>query len=56
MTGDEGRTLVCSTRDSRIKLYVLYEVDLVACTTSGQLKISNPQHSSGCGLRGAAGV
>jgi hypothetical protein len=25
-------------------------------TTSGQLKMSNPQHSSGCGLRGAAGV
>ena len=25
-------------------------------TTSVQLKISNPQHSSGCGLRGAAGV
>ena len=25
-------------------------------TTSVQLKMSNPQHSSGCGLRGAAGV
>ena len=25
-------------------------------TTSVQLKIATPQHSSGCGLRGAAGV
>jgi hypothetical protein len=29
---------------------------LVSCTTSVQLKMSNPQHSSGCGLRRAVGV
>ena len=28
----------------------------IVCTTSVQLKMSNPRHSSGCGLRGAAGV
>ena len=28
----------------------------MSLTTSVQLKIATPQHSSGCGLRGAAGV
>ena len=29
---------------------------MICVTTSVQLKMSNPQHSSGCGLRGAVGV
>ena len=38
------------------KLIKLKLVSLICNTTSGQLKMSNPQHSSGCGLRRAVGV
>ena len=58
----ETRANVGNLLQAQVLLLILYIRHLYISarytyfTTSGQLKISNTQHSSGCGLRGAAGV